>query len=152
MRYRSDTILLVESVSFADSLYTGPLNALGYWNLHYANYSETASFRAPEIVINAVVAVWTDGLVPLDRFARAVSHAASLPRVRGALIVSPFATEPNARLLAKAGAKSWACPPVSERDLDLRLRCILEGDRRRAAQPIAVERRRPSLVPARAFA
>jgi len=130
MRARSETILLLESRPFGRSKYADILNALGYWQLLYADYTE-GSAVGNATAFDAVVAVWTDEAIAPDRFARLVSYLTSLPRVRGALIVSPFATVDNARLLARSGAKGWARPPVPLTEMGARLGCLLHGDRRR---------------------
>jgi hypothetical protein len=148
MRTRSETILLLEPVPYTENRYAGPLTALGYWQLLYSNYSDATSFRTLSAEVDGVVAVWTDAGVAAPRFARAVANGTSLVGVRGALIISPFATADNARLLQRSGARAWARPPVSLTELGSRLQCMLYGDRRRLAQPIVLDRRRTGLFPA----
>ena len=148
MRTRSDTVLLLEARPFVDSLYAGVLNQLGYWQLLYANYGDTPAFAVGTAAADAVVAVWLDDRIGVDRFARAVANATSFPRVRGALIVSPFSTEINARQLARSGARAWARPPVSSRELGARLSCLLHGDRRLGGERrVVADRRREPLYP-----
>jgi hypothetical protein len=148
MRCRSETILLLEAVPYVETRYGGPLTALGYWQLLHFNYNDALSFRSLAAEIDAVVAVWTDGGVAAERFARAVASATSLVGVRGALVISPFATADNARLLQRSGARVWARPPVSLTELGARLDCLVRGDRRRIAQPVVLDRRSAALYPA----
>lgn len=130
MRSRNETLLLLESRPYARNKYAGALNALGYWQVLYADYTEGSAFFGNASAFDAVVAVWTDEAIAPERFARIVTCVTSLPRVRGALIVSPFTTEDNARLLARSGAKGWARPPVPLGELGARVGCLLRGDRR----------------------
>jgi hypothetical protein len=148
MRCRSETILLLEAVPYVENRYAGPLTALGFWQLLYFNYTDAASFRALAAEIDAVVAVWTDPGVAAERFARAVANATSLVGVRGALIISPYATAENARLLQRSGARAWARPPVSLTELGSRLDCLVRGERRRAVRPVPIDRRSSTLYPA----
>jgi hypothetical protein len=129
MRSRNETILLLESHPYALNRYANALNALGYWQLLYADYTD-GSAVGNATAFDAVVAVWTDDAIAPERFARIVSYVTGLPRVRGALIVSPFTTLDNARLLARSGAKGWARPPVTHNELSARLACLLHGNRR----------------------
>src|SRR5258708_5712055 len=152
MRCRSETVLLLESVPYTENRYAGLLTALGYWELLYSNYADAVTFRPLAAEIDGVVAVWTDGGIAADRFARAVANATSLPRVRGALIVSPYATEENARLLMRSGAKGWARPPLSRHQLAGGLSCVLHGDRRHRTQPVPTDRRREPVYPLAATA
>ena len=130
MRSRNEILLLLESRPYARNKYAGALNALGYWQIVYADYTEGSAFFGNASAYDAVVAVWTDPAIAPERFARMVACVTSLPRVRGALIVSPFTTEDNARLLARSGAKGWARPPVPLGELGARVACLLGGDRR----------------------
>ena len=140
MRTRSETILLLEAHPYIRSQYARVLNALGYWQLLYANYTEGVAV-GNATAFDAVVAVWTDSAIAPERFARVVAYVTDLPRVRGALIVSPFTTAHNARLLARSGARGWARPPVSYSELGARLACLLHGDRRFGGERrVAVDR------------
>ena len=130
MRSRNETILLLDSRPYAGNKYAGALNALGYWQILYADYTESSAFVGNASAFDAVVGVWTDAAVAPERFARIVAYVTGLPRVRGALVVSPFTTADNARLLAGSGAKGWARPPVSLVEFGARLGCLLHGDRR----------------------
>lgn len=147
MRCRSETILLLEARPYSQNVYAGALNRLGYWQLLYSNYAAGGVPPAGTSAFDAVVAVWFDADMAIDRFARAVANAALLPRVRGALIISPFTTETNARLLARSGAKAWARPPVTDGDLGGRLGCLLHGDRRRGDRRIVRDRRGEPMYP-----
>lgn len=156
MPRHNETILLFEPHPYARNEYAAILNQAGYWRLLYANYTEHTGFAAGIAPFEAVVAVWTQDDVALDRFARAVANATSLPHVRGALIVSPFTSEDNVRRLARSGAKGWAVPPVSNGELAGRLSCLLRGDRRtgaerRVGQRAAPDRRRMPAYPVAAF-
>ena len=134
MRRQDETILLFESYPYVRSQYSGVLNQLGYWRLLFANYTEGPGFAAGIAPFDAVVAVWTEPGIDVNQFAGAVANATSLLKVRGALIVSPFTNEDNVRLLGRSGAKGWARPPVSNGELAARLRVLLHGDRRVAAE------------------
>lgn len=157
MPRHAETILLFEPRPYARNQYATVLNRLGYWRLLYANYTEYSGFAPGIAPFEAVVAVWTEDDVALDRFARAVANATSFPHVRGALIVSPFTSEDNVRLLARSGARGWAVPPVSDSELGGRLGCLLHGDRRtgaerrRADERAAPDRRRMPAYPVAAF-
>ncbi len=129
MHNRSETILLLEPHPYPHNKYAGLLNTLGYWQLLYADYTDGSAVGNVK-AFDAVVAIWTDDTIAPDRFARIISYVTGLPRVRGALIVSPFTTEDNARLLARSGAKGWARPPVPLGELGARVACLLGGDRR----------------------
>jgi len=129
MHSRREIILLLESHPYTQSRYANALNGLGYWQLQYADYTESAAV-GKAAAFDAVVAVWTDEAIAPERFARVVSYVTDLPRVRGALILSPFTTLDNARLLARSGAKGWARPPVTHNELGARLACLLHGNRR----------------------
>lgn len=148
-----ETILLFEPRPYARNQYAAILNQLGYWRLLYANYTEHSGFAPGIAPFEAVVAVWTEDDVAIDRFARAVASATSFPHVRGALVVSPFTSEDNVRQLARSGARGWAVPPVSDADLAGRLSCVLHGDRRaaperrRAGPRAALDRRHMPLYP-----
>ncbi len=154
MRTRSETILLLEPCPYVESRYAGALTKLGYWQLLYANYVDTPAFAIGTAMADGVVAIWLDPKIAVDRVARAVANATGFPRVRGALVVSPFTTASNARLLAQSGAKGWARPPLSESDFAGRLGCLLHGDRRLGAdrrtiadRRTAPDRRRQPLYP-----
>lgn len=148
MRCRSETIVLLDSRPYTTTEYADLLAQLGYWQCLYADYSEGSAMVAGAAAVDAVVAVWTDRTIGVDRFARAVAEATNFPRVRGALIVSPFTTESNARLLSRHGARGWARPPVSKSDLGGRLNVLLHGDRRLDGQRrVIADRRREPLYP-----
>lgn len=153
MRRHDETILLFESCPYVRSQYSGVLNQLGFWRLLFANYAEGPGFAAGIAPFDAVIAVWTDADINVNQFARAVANATSLLKVRGALVVSPFTTADNVQLLARSGAKGWARPPVSNGELAARLRVLLHGDRRVAAERRletrrqAVDRRHSPLYP-----
>ena len=148
MRTRSETIVLLDSRPFTTTAYAEILAEIGYWQVLYGNYLEASGLVAGGAAADAVVAVWTAETVAVDRFARAVAEATRFPRVRGALVVSPFTTEPNARLLARSGARAWARPPVSKSDLAGRLNVLLHGDRRVVRDNLVLaDRRRQPLYP-----
>ena len=138
---RKETILLLEARPFATSEYAGLLSLLGYTQLLYSNYADGVAFTGSGAHIDAVMAVWIDGFIAADRFARAVANASGLRGVRGALVVSPFATADNARLLGRSGVRAWVRPPVIAPDLAARLQVLIHGERRQRLQTVAAERR-----------
>jgi len=143
MRYRSEKILLLESRPYYSNWYAGTLTSLGFTQLVYANYASVTPFRTPLAPVDAVVAVWTDDTIVVDRFAGAVAAATERPGVRGALILSPFATAANARLLMGSGAKAWIRPPISKGEISAKLHVMMYGERRRDVVPVRPDRRAP---------
>jgi len=143
MRYRTEKLLLLESRPYVNNWYVGALTSLGYTQLVYANYASVTPFRAPITPVDAVVAVWTDDTIVVDRFAGAVAAVTERPSVRGALILSPFATASNARLLMGSGAKAWIRPPISKGEISARLHVMMYGERRREVVAVRPDRRAP---------
>ncbi len=140
MRYRTEKILLLESRPNINNWYAAALAMLGYTDVTYVYYTRRPPLPLPPAA-DPVVAVWADGGVAIERFAEAVGDATARAGVRGALIISPFATEANARLLVDHGAKAWVRPPASKGEIGARLNVMLYGDRRRTVRPVAVDRR-----------
>ena len=158
MPRHNETVLLFEPRPYARNQYAHILNQVGYWRLLYANYAEHSGFTQGIAPFDAVVAVWTEDDIAVEHLARAVANATSVPHVRGALVVSPFTSEGNVRLLARSGAKGWAVPPVSHTELAGRLGCLLHGDRRNGSERrqaglprSAPDRRRQPAYPVAAF-
>ena len=146
MPYRDEAILLLEPHPYPRNEYAAQLTGLGYEKLLYSDYAGGVPFDAAGVLrLDAVVGVWNDGTVAADRFARAVSSAAAAATAQGALIISPFATAENARLLGRSGARTWLLPPVADAELDARIQLLIHGERRREVKPVVIERRRGSL-------
>jgi len=142
MPYRDETILLLEPRPYARNQYAAQLTGLGYQKLLYSDYAGGAPFDAAAAVrLDAVVAVWNDGAVAVDRFARIVASAAAAATARGALVISPFSTADNARLLAQSGARAWLLPPVGDGEIDARIQLLVHGERRHEVKPVVIERR-----------
>ncbi len=147
MLIHSESILLLESVPYTQSSYAEMLGELGYGYLHYADYGDEPKLDAPAGTLDGVVAVWMDRAVGAEQFAHLVARATAFPRARGALIISPFATEENARLLARSGAKGWARPPLAKAAIAQRLSYVLHGERRQRPERVVADRRREPVYP-----
>jgi hypothetical protein len=63
------------------------------------------------------------------------------------MVVSPFTTPANAKLLRHCGARAWVRFPFSMNEFVSRLHYLLEGERRHDRQPVRYDRRREPAFP-----
>ncbi len=147
MAWRSELILLLDHQPPVTSACAQALAALGYTRVRYQDYLRSSSVVGTGEVVHAIVAAWTDRTIDRDTFLTAVDGATDRPHVRGALVVSPFSTPRNAQMLQRCGAKAWIRFPFSVAEFDSRLRFLLEGERRRRVEPVAIDWRREPVFP-----
>lgn len=140
-----DTILVLDHQPRTRSRCAEALDELSYTHVLYRDYSDPSPLAWEEDEIDAVVAVWTD--IDIERKHLLLSLMGIGTRTRGVLVVSQFSTPENAEVLRTAGARAWVRFPFAVHEFGSRLRYLLEGERRRAAQAVSNDRRREPVFP-----
>jgi DNA-binding response OmpR family regulator len=142
-----ENILLLDHQPRAASNCAQVLELLGYRHFMYRDYSRPQAVEWADDDVDAVVAAWTAPEIERRELLLALMGCSKLPRVRGVLVVSPFSTPANARLLQLSGARAWIRYPFSMNEFDSRLRYLLNGERRRTRQSVRYDRRREPAFP-----
>lgn len=142
-----ENVLLLDHCPRTASNSAQALELLGYKHFMYRDYSRPDNMEWADDEVDAVIAAWTVPEVERRELLLALLSCSKLPRVRGILIISPFSTPQNARLLQHSGARAWLRFPFSMNEFDSRLRFLLNGERRRTSKPVRYDRRREPAFP-----
>jgi DNA-binding response OmpR family regulator len=142
-----DNILLLDHQPRTASHCAQVLDLLGCKYLMYRDYSESEAMEWADEDVDLVIAAWTDRQIERRTLLMALMGCTKLPKVRGVLVVSPFSTPANAKLLQLCGARAWIRFPFSMNEFVSRLRYLQDGERRRTRKPVRYDRRREPAFP-----
>jgi hypothetical protein len=102
-----ENILLLDHQPRTASNCAQVLELLGCKYLTYRDYSDPENVEWADEDIDIVIAAWTDREVERRTLLMALMGCTKLPKVRGVMVVSPFSTPANAKLLQLCGARAW---------------------------------------------
>jgi DNA-binding response OmpR family regulator len=142
-----ENILLLDHQPRTASNCAQVLELLGCSHLMYRDYSQSDGMAWADSDVDIVIAAWTSREIERRALLMALMGCTKLPKVRGVLVVSPFSTPANAKLLQLCGARAWIRYPFSMNEFVSRLRYLVDGERRRTRQPIRYDRRREPAFP-----